>query len=177
QVIKVLVPQLSYMTQLSSLTLRMKLRDSSDTTTQNAFELVAAFVVNELKANNTLTQLALADNQISERGVEALAEALKINHTLTQLDLSSNRMSDRGEAQTPKVNNTLTQLYLRGNPISVNGSEEPNCWDVKLLLDPLLWSNSATALRHYVSSDVQEEKDREQKDEQLLKREKCWRGH
>ncbi|CAF0869344.1 unnamed protein product [Didymodactylos carnosus] len=75
--IKVLVPPLSCMIQLSLLRLRMKISDYNDRTVHNASELATAIVVNASKVKNTLTKLDLYGNQISDRGGEALTEAVK----------------------------------------------------------------------------------------------------
>ncbi|CAF4556252.1 unnamed protein product, partial [Didymodactylos carnosus] len=103
------------MTQLSSLRLAIKLP-----AIDNAFEQVTDILANDLKVNNTLIQLHLGGNEISERGGKALAEALKVNNTLTKLGLQGNQISDRGLdalSEALKVNNTLTQLDLGGNQI------------------------------------------------------------
>ncbi|CAF1540569.1 unnamed protein product, partial [Didymodactylos carnosus] len=78
-------------------------------------------LVEALKVNETLIQLILRSNEISDIGSEALAEALKVNEALTQLILQSNEISEiRGQslAEALKVNKALIQLNLGHNRIS-----------------------------------------------------------
>ena len=49
-----------------------------------------------LKTNNTLQSLNLAKNNITSVGAKRISEAIKINTVLQTLDISSNRISDDG---------------------------------------------------------------------------------
>ncbi|CAF1299626.1 unnamed protein product, partial [Didymodactylos carnosus] len=79
-----------------------------------------------MKVNNTLNQLNLGFNQISDTVAEALAESLKVNNTLTQPILAQNKTSEieaEALAESLKVNNTVMQHDVRFNHISTIGAE------------------------------------------------------
>ncbi len=84
-----------------------------------------SILVDALKSNNTLQQLSLRNNDISDDGVRSLAKVLSINNnTLNALDLGHNRITNEGMkhlAQMIKRNRTLTDLYLPKNAISDEG--------------------------------------------------------
>ncbi|CAF1097485.1 unnamed protein product, partial [Didymodactylos carnosus] len=46
--------------------------------------------------NQTLTHLGIVNNNISDAGAKAIAEALKTNQTLTGLGIQNNNISDAG---------------------------------------------------------------------------------
>ena len=71
--------------------------------------------------NRTLTELVLADNNITDRGTKALVKDLKnnANTALQRLNLSVNFITDEGAkylASSAKVSN-LTSLFLDQNLI------------------------------------------------------------
>ena len=79
-----------------------------------------------LRSNDrTLQELYLNYNQISDKGVSALAIAMKGNTTLRLLSLYNNQISDKGAtalAQAMKGNTTLHILSLSCNKISDKGA-------------------------------------------------------
>ena len=71
-----------------------------------------------IKVNETLTNLNLSYNFISDAGATSIAEAIKVNKTLTKLNLCENYISNVGVtsiADALKVNKTLTDLDLSRN--------------------------------------------------------------
>ncbi|CAF1089309.1 unnamed protein product [Adineta steineri] len=68
-----------------------------------------------------LNRLALTSNEITDEGVQYLAEMLKTNHSLTQLWLGSNQITDRGMQYLADVlahrNRTLHVLSLTWNKL------------------------------------------------------------
>ena len=75
-----------------------------------------------LKANNTLTELDLDNNNITD--VQSIGEGLKTNNTLRWLYLHGNNITDDSGIQSIidglKKNNTLKQLWLYNNQLSDN---------------------------------------------------------
>ena len=73
-----------------------------------------------LKTNNTLTRLALNDNNITD--VQSIGEGLKTNNTLRVLNLGNNNITDDSGIQSIidvlKTNNTLKYLTLYNNQLS-----------------------------------------------------------
>ena len=71
--------------------------------------------------NNTLKELDLSDNQISDRGIEILSDVLLNNRSiLEKLHLGSNSITDRGVeylSNMLKTNRYLTHLMLNRNQI------------------------------------------------------------
>ena len=60
-------------------------------------------------------ELYLGNNNISDEGAKALAEALKVNTALQELDLDFNKISDEGAkalAEALQVNTALQELWL-----------------------------------------------------------------
>jgi Ran GTPase-activating protein (RanGAP) involved in mRNA processing and transport len=75
-----------------------------------------------LSINNwTLEWLELHSNNITDEGIEYLAEMLKTNKTITLLGLSFNRISDRGVRLLASAigcyNETLEWLHLASNKL------------------------------------------------------------
>lgn len=60
-------------------------------------------IANALKINRTLMSLNLYHNKITERGAELLAEALKFNQSLVHLSLAKNKVRDEGIKAICKV--------------------------------------------------------------------------
>merc|ERR1711937_986506 len=81
-----------------------------------------------LKTNNTLTQLWLDNNNITD--VQSIGEGLKTNNTLTELYLSYNNITDDSGIQSIidvlKTNNTLKRLDLKNNQLSDNMKSQLN---------------------------------------------------
>ena len=79
-----------------------------------------------LRNNDPILQrLDLSNNQISDEGATALAQAMKGNTTLQRLYLDNNQISDEGAtalAQAIKGNTTLHRLDLDNNQISDEGA-------------------------------------------------------
>jgi len=75
-----------------------------------------------LRSNTSLNVLETADNEIGDRGAEAIAAVLKNNTTLHTLNLSYNKISDKGATfleNALRSNTTLQVLAFQGNPIKV----------------------------------------------------------
>jgi Ran GTPase-activating protein (RanGAP) involved in mRNA processing and transport len=88
----------------------------------NKISSVSAFILAQaLNGNNTLKNLWLYDNQVSDTGVYYLAKVLSINNNiLKSLDIGKNQITDEGAkhlAQMIITNITLTDLYLHENRI------------------------------------------------------------
>lgn len=85
----------------------------------------AAVLADALRNNNTLEELHLTHNQISDKGVQALAQALGINNnTITQLALGWNKITDTGAkylAEMLKTNTKLLRIGLLHNEIGDQG--------------------------------------------------------
>lgn len=85
----------------------------------------AAILADALYANNTLTELHLSNNPISDIGAHALAQVLSIhNWTLTWLEINAAGITDDGVeyfAEMLKVNKSLVLLGLSFNQISDRG--------------------------------------------------------
>lgn len=80
-----------------------------------------------LTTNNTLTQLLLSNNQLKDRGMNAIAFALHNNISLTKLDMSNNDLPDRCFeviVQLLSVNRGLTELILSENLFSNETKEQ-----------------------------------------------------
>lgn len=92
----------------------------------NGLGLVEGLVLASiLRANETITFLDLADNQLDLEAITALTQALRVNACLKTLDLSSNKLGDAGAtaiASTLEVNQTLTSLNLYSNEIETKGA-------------------------------------------------------
>ena len=74
--------------------------------------------------STTLQRLSLGNNQISDEGATALANAMKGNTTLQILYLGSNQISDEGAtalAHALQGNTALRGLYLDNNQVSDKG--------------------------------------------------------
>ena len=84
-----------------------------------------AILADALYANNSLTELHLSNNCISDIGAHALAQVLSIhNWTLTWLEINANEITDDGVeylAEMLKVNKTLILLGLSFNRIGDRG--------------------------------------------------------
>ena len=53
-----------------------------------------------LKTNNTLEQLSLSNNNITDdSGIQSIIDVLKTNNTLDYLDLQNNQLSDNMKSQ------------------------------------------------------------------------------
>jgi Ran GTPase-activating protein (RanGAP) involved in mRNA processing and transport len=90
----------------------------------------ARFIAKALSENNcNLQTLALHSTDISDNGVQHLAEMLKTNQSLTLLGLSNNRISDRGVQLLVKVlsqdNATLQWLLVHKNNSISDAIVEP----------------------------------------------------
>ena len=85
------------------------------------------FLSNCLKENDTLFDLDLRNNGITDIGATLIAQAIEINKTLKILSMSHNKLSDDGVTAICtylKNNNTLQQLDLSENEISGRGANE-----------------------------------------------------
>ena len=70
-------------------------------------------------SNNTLVELHLGDNQITDQGVQYLAEMLRSNRSLLSLNLQGNHIKDEGVRILAEViekhNSTIETLFLNSN--------------------------------------------------------------
>ncbi|CAF0728003.1 unnamed protein product [Adineta steineri] len=84
-----------------------------------------SILANGLNNTNTLQQLSLSNNNISDDGIHPLVKSLAThNHSLKELHLGHNKITDEGIkylAEMLKTNQTLTHLYLQKNDITDNG--------------------------------------------------------
>jgi Ran GTPase-activating protein (RanGAP) involved in mRNA processing and transport len=92
----------------------------------NKITSAGALILSEaLKNNNTLEELELQDNQVSDHGVWHFANVLSVNNnTLKKLVLGNNAITDEGVkylAQMLQSNRTLTFLGLSNNSITHQG--------------------------------------------------------
>ena len=79
-----------------------------------------------LKTNNTLFEINLSNNNITDEDVEKLTEAIKVNTTVQILDISCNKIRDEGINALNnclKINNMLRKLNISKNIISDYGAE------------------------------------------------------
>ncbi|CAF3219116.1 unnamed protein product [Rotaria socialis] len=87
----------------------------------------AAIIADALPKSSTLETLYLRDNRLSDKGVCFLAMALSApNSMVKDLGLGGNNITDAGVqylAEMLKKNTSLTTLYLRHNQISDQGVE------------------------------------------------------
>ncbi|CAJ1335524.1 unnamed protein product [Effrenium voratum] len=77
--------------------------------------------------NQTLTELVLSSNSITDEGIDPIAAVLDTNKALTKIDLSDNRVGSRGAQQLASAtlrNRSLTELDLSRNNIGDQGAEE-----------------------------------------------------
>lgn len=85
----------------------------------------AVMLADTLRNNNTLEELHLTHNQISDKGIQALAQALGTNNnTITQLALGWNKITDTGAkylAEMMKTNTKLLRIGLFNNEIGDQG--------------------------------------------------------
>jgi Ran GTPase-activating protein (RanGAP) involved in mRNA processing and transport len=80
-----------------------------------------------LTTNKTLTQLLLKNNQLKDRGMNAIAFALQNNISLTKLDVNNNHLTDRcfeAIMQLLSINRGLTELWLSDNEFSNETKEQ-----------------------------------------------------
>ena len=94
-----------------------------------------------LMLNNTLENLSLRLNRLTDEGGAPIIVGLKNNSSLKRLNLSNNELgceSTEALADTLKANGTLEELHLTGNLIGEEGG--------KVLLDAARGNQSLTLL-------------------------------
>jgi Ran GTPase-activating protein (RanGAP) involved in mRNA processing and transport len=78
-----------------------------------------------LNKNQTLRELDLSRNHLSDKGVHIISKVLSLdNCLLKEIDLSSNKITDKGVeyiADMLRKNNTLERLSLNDNEITDHG--------------------------------------------------------
>ncbi|XP_060948012.1 dynein regulatory complex subunit 5 [Limanda limanda] len=82
---------------------------------------LGAGAVGKLLAKSKLEVLSMCDNDITDSGGKAIAQALSKNSTLVSLNLRLNRLRDEGGqaiAEALMNNNTLRHLHLGANEVS-----------------------------------------------------------
>ena len=80
-----------------------------------------------LTMNNTLTQLLVKDNQLKDRGMNAIVFALQNNISLTKLDIRNNQITDRSFqviVQLLNINRGLIEFQLMENNFSNETKEQ-----------------------------------------------------
>src|SRR5262249_21141169 len=106
----------------------------------------ASILSQALKNNNTLEDLELQCNQLSDQGVSPFANILSVNNnTLKRLALGNNGITDEGVkylAQMLRSNHILTFLGLSDNKITDQG--------VQILVDAIV--NYNTTLQSLILS-------------------------
>ena len=76
--------------------------------------------------NNTLTDLQLLHNDITDIGAKEIGKMLKINKSLKILNVYHNKIGDEGAMEifrALKVNEVLDVLYIGDNGISESGMD------------------------------------------------------
>jgi len=114
---KKLVENLQVERKIAATVIKMLPTDASDELKE---------VIGDILHNEESQELYLDDNNISDEGAKALAEALKVNTALQGLILDRNNISDEGAealAEALKVNTALQHLWLENNNISDEGAE------------------------------------------------------
>lgn len=103
---------------------------------------IAVALARALKANNTMTSLDLAYNEIDDDGAVALADALKkSNNTLRSINLRGNLIGDRGAmalADALIVNSTVTFFDIGSEQIQIDR-------DIMELINSLIERNKIMA--------------------------------
>ena len=78
------------------------------------------------RINNTLTEINLSNNNITDKGIEKLAKAIKINMILQNLDISCNKISSDGIltlSNCLKISKTLCKLNISDNNVNDHGAK------------------------------------------------------
>jgi serine/threonine protein kinase len=81
-------------------------------------------IAEELKTNETVQDLDLRHNNLSNEGIIAIAEMLEVNKTINNVVLSNNNISSEGVARLATAltrNQTLTNLEIGNNPLLDDG--------------------------------------------------------
>jgi Ran GTPase-activating protein (RanGAP) involved in mRNA processing and transport len=89
-------------------------------------DTAVCILAHELKANDTILSLNLANNTFEQTGAEALAEFLAVNSSLTDLNVANNTIGDVGLSHfctALQTNSTLTSLNITNNQIGDRGIE------------------------------------------------------
>ena len=79
-----------------------------------------------LKEDDTLQELNMSNNRITNEGAKMIGEAIKVNKTLQKLDISNNSISDDGAAAISdglKCNISLQELNMSDNQIANEGAK------------------------------------------------------
>ena len=79
-----------------------------------------------LKEDDTLQELNMSNNRITNEGAKMIGEAIKVNKTLQKLDISNNSISDDGTAAISdglKCNISLQELNMSRNKITNEGAK------------------------------------------------------
>ena len=90
-------------------------------------EYRVTFLCDCLKEDNTLQELNLARNNITNEGAKKIAEAIQATKTLQKLNLYGNNISDDGAvaiSDSLKINVSLQELYLAWNNIETEGAKK-----------------------------------------------------
>ena len=84
---------------------------------------IAAQIGSAKAMDEQTLRVDLSNNSITERGVEALADAILNNPDITDVDLANNAIKSKGGAALSKAleDGQLSRLSLAGNPISNRG--------------------------------------------------------
>ena len=102
----------------------------------------AALAANVLKNNATLQTISLNDNNISDVGAKALAEALMENNSIQKLYLNDNQISDEGAgalaASQNGVGGVLRIISLSGNALTNVIESSMNCGYSAIKIEPMV---------------------------------------
>ena len=92
---------------------------------QNIKTIYIEMLCDCFKMNNTLVEINLSNNNITDKVIRKLAQVIKVNTTLQNLDISCNAIYDDGImalSNSLKINNVLCKLNISKNNISDDGA-------------------------------------------------------
>jgi len=90
-----------------------------------------AFAPFRLKRSDTIEELSIEHNGITEKGTHAIAEALTVNNGLRKFYCSGNRLGNAGAELFGRVlreNVAIEHLYLEHTGIDDDGGQYATCW-------------------------------------------------
>ena len=116
-VLKLTIKCLSYISHNDSIESSDIKEDEWSLDNISNIEYRVKFLCDCLKEDNTLQELDLAWNNITNEGAKKIAKAIQVTKTLRKLNLNDNQISDDGAAaisDSLKVNKSLQELKIQG---------------------------------------------------------------
>ena len=92
--------------------------------TKNLISYKGAKMISEIIVNKAIQKFDISQNNLRDKGAEAISECLKTNNTLQELNLSDNRITSEGArkvAEAIKVNKSLIKLDVSQNAMYDDG--------------------------------------------------------